>query len=42
MDFSAAIWWKVYWTKGVRYGPLCWDEVLGQIAQKDYEKDELI
>ncbi len=27
---------------GVGISPMRWDEVLGQVAQKDYEKDELI
>ena len=32
---------------GIKYpsagiSPMRWDEVLGQVAQKDYEKDELI
>jgi sialic acid synthase SpsE len=27
---------------GVGITPMCWDEVLEQVAQKDYEKDELI
>ena len=27
---------------GTGISPMCWDEVLGQVAQKDYEKDELI
>ncbi|MCD4695267.1 MAG: hypothetical protein K8S16_03415 [Bacteroidales bacterium] len=27
---------------GTGISPMRWDEVIGQIAQKDYEKDELI
>jgi sialic acid synthase SpsE len=27
---------------GVGISPMRWDEVLGQVAQKDYEKDGLI
>jgi N,N'-diacetyllegionaminate synthase len=27
---------------GAGISPMRWDEVLGQVAQKDYEKDELI
>ncbi len=27
---------------GTGISPVRWDEVLGQVAQKDYEKDELI
>ena len=27
---------------GVGISPMRWDEVLGQVAQKDYEKDDLI
>jgi sialic acid synthase SpsE len=27
---------------GTGISPMRWDEVLGQVAQKDYEKDELI
>jgi sialic acid synthase SpsE len=27
---------------GTGITPMRWDEVLGQVAQKDYEKDELI
>jgi N,N'-diacetyllegionaminate synthase len=27
---------------GAGISPVRWDEVLGQVAQKDYEKDELI
>jgi N,N'-diacetyllegionaminate synthase len=27
---------------GAGISPMRWDEVLGQVAQKDYKKDELI
>lgn len=27
---------------GIGITPMCWDEILGQVAQKDYEKDEMI
>ncbi|MBU1183174.1 MAG: hypothetical protein KKF00_13625 [Proteobacteria bacterium] len=27
---------------GAGISPMCWDEVLGQVAKKDYEKDDLI